>query len=135
MRCLFAACCVLLLCGCAGNASKPDFYTETEEAELQRRSWKAVDSLPFFISHYQSNEDTSYVYMINTSFTKFDVIERVWLWVDGFDGQQFSGTISATPEFVTEYKQYQEIKVPKGNVMDWIIYRNDSLVYGDFIDR
>jgi uncharacterized protein YegJ (DUF2314 family) len=102
----------------------------------QKTIFKAKDSIDFFVQHYQKySNDTSYSYMINSTFKQAGKIEYMWSWIVDFDGSSFSAVLNNSPTYVTKLKLGHEFSIKKHEINDWIIYKNDSVIYGDFIER
>jgi uncharacterized protein YegJ (DUF2314 family) len=102
----------------------------------QKTIFKAKDSIDFFAQHYQEHSnDTSYSYMINSTFKQAGKIEYMWSWIVDFDGSSCSAVLINTPTYVTRLKLGHEFNIKKHDINDWIIYKNDSAIYGDFIVR
>jgi uncharacterized protein YegJ (DUF2314 family) len=102
----------------------------------QKTIFKAKDSIDFFVQHYQQHSnDTSYSYMINSTFKQAGKIEYMWSYIVDFDGSSFKAVLNNTPTYVTRLKLGHEFNIKKHDINDWIIYKNDSIIYGDFIER
>jgi uncharacterized protein YegJ (DUF2314 family) len=102
----------------------------------QKTIFKAKDSISFFVQHYQEHSnDTSYSYMINSTFKQAGKIEYMWSWIVDFDGSSFSAVLNNTPTYATRLKLGHEFSIKKHDINDWVIYKNDSAIYGDFIER
>jgi uncharacterized protein YegJ (DUF2314 family) len=102
----------------------------------QKTIFKAKDSISFFVQHYQEHSnDTSYSYMINSTFKQAGKIEYMWSWIIDFDGNLFSAVLNNTPTYVTKLTLGHEFSIKKHDINDWIIYKNDSAIYGNFLER
>ncbi|HJW18622.1 MAG TPA: DUF2314 domain-containing protein [Flavisolibacter sp.] len=102
----------------------------------QKTIFKAKDSIAFFVQHYQEHStDTSYSYMINSTFKQAGKIEYMWSWIVDFEGDSFQAVLNNTPTYATRLKLGHEFTINKNDINDWIIYKNDSVIGGDFIER
>jgi uncharacterized protein YegJ (DUF2314 family) len=137
MRTIFFVLLVLTIQGCQdsrGNVKKPK-QINIDDVYYQSIVQRAKDSLGFFVKHIESHNDSAYGYMVYKSFRQAGAVEYLWLWVSGYDGRDFTCILNSKPYFVDRLKQGDTLQVKREEVTDWTIYKHDSVIYGNFIDR
>jgi uncharacterized protein YegJ (DUF2314 family) len=96
---------------------------------------EAQDSLFFFIKLFNNRKKNGFEFYIKSKFSDEANIENMWSIVYAVRYDTLLTILDNVPLKLINFKINDTIKVTRGNVEDWAIYKGDSVLYGDFIRR
>lgn len=96
---------------------------------------KAKENLPQFIDLLKSEEKNRYDFYIKAKFSESINTEHLWFVVDTLKGKRFSATLDNVPLNLKNIKLNDKVEIQISDIEDWIIYRGDSIISGNYIAK
>ncbi len=113
------------------NTKIVESYDKTNELAIK----EAQDSLTFFLELFSHRQKNGFEFYIKSKFSDEKNIENMWSIVKSVQSDTLFATLNNAPLKLINFKLNDDVKVTKGNVEDWTVYKGDSVLYGDFIRK
>ena len=113
------------------NTKIVELYDKTNELAIK----EAQDSLTFFLELFSHRQKNGFEFYIKSKFSDEKNIENMWSIVKSVQSDTLFATLNNAPLKLVNFKLNDDVKVTKGNVEDWTVYKGDSVLYGDFIRK
>lgn len=115
----------------APKPSEPDVVLLAEnDYEMRIAEAKAQRSIGRFIDALSSPAATQTYFAVKTLLRDGEKAEHVWVSRLSYDGAQFQGTVANVPFALTTVAHGDAITVSPGDITDWMIIDNQTLVGG-----
>jgi uncharacterized protein YegJ (DUF2314 family) len=90
-------------------------------------------NLPYFISEFKKNEDTSQTdFYTKIKITEDEQIEHIWIYILSLNENSSVGLLSNVPKYFKKLKFLDTISFDIKKAEDLMIMKNDSVVFGQF---
>jgi len=91
------------------------------------------ENLPYFISEFSKKHNQEFYVKLKISESGQD--EHIWLKILDIDGGNSYGTIENDPAYFKQIKYGDTLKINIYEAEDIIINRNDSIIFGSFLQQ
>lgn len=141
-------CSIILVFGACGGRSTS---SHTEESSVRDTSVLRMDAqsgiyemvkdsvklhLDEFRELYEKHgDDSSYSFFVNKTFIENNQAEQMWVWLEKINASSFQGILSSEPLIMKKVKYGDAIQVPVSEVKDILVYKNETLILGNYTDR
>lgn len=95
----------------------------------------AKDSLPFFVGQFHTGGANHEEFYVKLRFEEGNKVEHMWLQVISVEKNSIQAVVDNVPEYLTNVKYKDSLWTSVNRVEDWAIYKGDSLLQGDFINK
>jgi len=130
----------LYACSKSGKQNTQDEWDKNNTREifadnpdLVRSKKLTKEKLPSFISEF--NKDRGDGFYVKLKLTESGKYEHIWLRILSIDGENSSGVIDNEPTYFNEIKYGDTVNVNINEAEDIMIYKNDSLILGGYLQK
>ena len=101
-----------------------------DDEELIAAVAKARATVDEFIDHFHNPEMEGAAFFVKQEFVEAEQSEHMWLMVDEVTETHFSGVVNNDPQFVTQVRIGERIKVAHEEIGDWMVSHGDDMTGG-----
>lgn len=94
---------------------------------------EAQDSLSLFLTLLGERRKNNFDFFIKSKFSDGENTEHMWSLVSSVQNDTIFAVLNNVPLRLKIFKLDDKVKVEKGKVEDWSVYKGDSVLYGNFI--
>jgi uncharacterized protein YegJ (DUF2314 family) len=94
---------------------------------------KARKDFPIFLNHLKNRNQNHFDFYIKSKYSEGDIVENIWFVVDTLKAETFISRLANVPLKLKNIKLDDTLEIRKNEVIDWVIYKGDSLVIGNYI--
>ncbi len=134
---------LLFILACSAPQTESEKWDSENTRDLypsDDRVQKATSQTKFqlyrFVSYFRDHkDDTEWDFYIKTSFTENGATEHMWSTVYLEDSNNFYAILDNVPQWMENVEYLDSLIIPMEEVEDFIVYKGDSIVAGDFLSQ
>ena len=131
---------ILITIGCNSNKENPNNWDidNTREVQVSDTIYnnaiiKAKQNLPLFINLLKKRELNKYDFYIKSKFSDGEEAEHMWFIVNNLENKSVIAALNNVPLNLKNIKLNDKVEIQFSEIEDWIIYKGDSIIAGNYI--
>ncbi|MEX0287514.1 MAG: DUF2314 domain-containing protein [Flavobacteriaceae bacterium] len=106
---------------------------DVDDEALAKSERMAQKNLSYFIAEFRNKNDNSNEFYVKVKLTEDGVVEHMWIDILELDGDQSIGLLDNDPLKFKRLKYLDTVKFDINKAEDLMMYENDSLKLGGFL--
>jgi uncharacterized protein YegJ (DUF2314 family) len=130
-----------IIMGCNSNKKSDDWDKDnTREVEVGDTIYvnairKAKENLPVFLESFKQRKLNNYEFYIKSRYSEGKEAEHMWFIVDSLKKESLIGILDNVPLKLKNIKLNDKLEIGFNEIEDWVIYKADSIVAGNYIAK
>lgn len=96
---------------------------------------KAKKNFPAFLESFRQRKLNNYEFYIKSRYSDGKETEHMWFIVDSLKKESLIGILDNVPLKLKNIKLNDKLEMGFNEIEDWVIYKDDSIVAGNYIAK